>query len=345
MANISHFFESTHKKTMKNKTNTPTNVHIDFRADFAVALWLIDYLRTTKTIHHEHPIMTEIVLEPLLQTLQANPIFKKPSIGYLTPIQYLKQLCLNIDPNILVPALVNVLNQITLDSILKNSRAYTSFFLNITPHTLSEENIRNNHQCLNPLLPSVISKATNLSFNIITTSENKILPKKHPQPTPMLSPSTSIKLYWQNGRCFVSTDIIDSAHFKNLDKTNPPPTTPLHLDNLEHYIKHLKQEATRSIDVYHATRSKLIKYLSAEKKTDADLLRTYFDYLNKNFKQPSKYFDTLHGTQAFFMQSSTYNIPDDLKGTITRLLALGEQLDMSALPSKNSRLNPKTVTT
>jgi len=322
MPNIPNFFKTPKKKSMDHNASALINMHVDFRADFAVALWLIDYLRTT--------------------THQKYNVLKKPSAGYLTPIKYLKQLCLDTDPNSLVPALVDVLNQITLNHILKNSRAYTSYFLNITPHTLSENNIQSNPQCLNPLLPSIISKLTNLPFYIATTSGNKTLPKQHPQLAPLLSSSTAIKLHWHNGHCLVSTDIMDGTYFKHFDTTNPPPTTPLRLDNLEHYIKHLKQETRRTNDVYHVTRNKLTKYMSTEKKTEGDLLSVYFDFLNKSFKQPSKYFDTLHGTQAFFRQAAASGIPDDLKGTITRLLTLGEQLDMTSNPNKLTACLPSS---
>ncbi|MDF1827899.1 MAG: hypothetical protein P1U39_06425 [Legionellaceae bacterium] len=341
MPNIPNFFKMPQKKSINHNVSTSINMHVEFRADFAVALWLVDYLRRTTT-HQKNLCVTEIILEPLLEKLQAVKAFKKPSVGYLTPIKYLKQLCLDTDLNLLVPALVDVLNQITLNHILKNSRAYTSYFLNISPHTLSENNIRSNPQCLNPLLPSIILQRTNLPFYITTTSGKKTLPKKHPQSTPLLPTSTGIKLDWQNGHCLASTDIIDDNYFKNFDTTNPPPTSPLCLENLEHYIKHLKQETTRSNDVYHVTRNKLVKYMSAEKKTDGDLLGVYFDFLNKSFKQPSKYFDTLHGTQAFFMQAAVSDSPDDLKGTITRLLTLGESLDMTTTPNKVSALSAST---
>jgi hypothetical protein len=328
------FFKPPKKKLVENITNVPSNIHIDNRADFAVAVFLIDYLRTTT--HQKNQYIPDILLEPLLHKLQENIAYEKPSIGYLTPIKYLTTLCLKTDPNILVPALADVLNQLTLECVLKNLRAYTSYFLNITPHTLSQKNIESNARCLNPLMPSVISHLLELPFHISTTSDNKTLPKKHPNSAPMLALSTGIKLHWQDGRCLVSTDITDVAHFKNLDETNFPPTTPLRLDNIEHYVKHLYQEATRSIDIYNTTQNNLTKYVTTEKKPHSDMLKIYFDHLNRSIKNPSKYFDTTHGTQTFFQNTASHSVPHALIGAITRLLTLGEQLDMTTSHTEKS---------
>ena len=328
------FFKSLKKNAVENITNVPSNIHIDNRADFAVAIFLIDYLRTTT--HQKNQPLADTMLEPTLNKLQENNAYKKPSKGYLTPIKYLKELCLKTDPNILVPAFADVLNQLTLEYILKNLRAYTSYFLNITSHTLSQQNIESNPQCLNPLIPSVISRLLELPFHISTTSDNKILPKKHPHSAPMLTSSTGIKLHWQNGRCLVSTDIADVAHFKNLDKIKFSPTTPLRLDNIEHYVKHLHQETRRSIEIYKTTQNNLTKYVITEKKTHSDMLKIYFDHLNRSIKNPSKYYDTTHGTQAFFHNTATHSIPHGLIGAMTRLLTLGEQLDMTTSHTQKS---------
>ncbi|MDF1683821.1 MAG: hypothetical protein P1U36_04100 [Legionellaceae bacterium] len=337
MAINQSFFQSPQKKSVENITNSPSNIHIDNRADFAVAIWLIDYLRTTT--HQKNTCIPSIILEPLLHKLQENAAYENTSVGYLTPIKYLKQLCLETDPNILVPALADVLNQLTLEYILNNPRGYTSYFLNITPHTLSQKNIERNTRCLNPLLPSIISRVFELPFYISTTSDKKTLPKKHPHSTPMLDSSTGIKLHWQNGYCLVSADIADISHFKSLDQTNIPPTTPLHLNNIHRHVNHLSQESTRSIEMYHTTKNKLAKYMTTEKKTYSDILKIYFEHLNRSIKQPSKYFDTLDGTQAFYQNTATHGITHGLKEAIARLLTLGEQLDLTTHPTEQSGSN------
>lgn len=332
MASNQSFFKPQQKQSIDNLTVGSHNIHIDGRADFAVAVWLIDYLRTTT--HQKNKDLPSILLEPLLHKLQENTAYEKPSVGYLTPIKYLKQLCLETDPNILVPALADRLNQLTIDFILNNSRAYTSSFLNITPHTLSQKNIERNPRCLNPLLPSIISRLLNLPFYISTTSDNKTLPKKHPHATPMLDRSTGIKLHWHKGQCFVSAYLIETstAYFKNIDITKFKPTAPLHLKNAQQHLKHLTQETIRSNELYHATKTKLTKYMNTEKKSHADMLKIYFEHLNRSIKQPSRYFDTLHGTQDFFENTPTCGLDHGIEGAITRLLTLGEQLDMATHP-------------
>tara|TARA_R110002126_G_scaffold1051_1_gene6397 strand:- start:19094 stop:20137 length:1044 start_codon:yes stop_codon:yes gene_type:complete len=332
MVSNSSFFKPQQQKTVENITDASLNIHVDGRADFAVAIWLIDHLQTTT--HQKNKCLPNILLESLLNNLQENTAHQKPSVGYLTPIKYLKQLCLETDPNILIPALADILNQQTLEYILKNSRAYTSYFLNITPHTLSQKNIERNARCLNPLLPSIISHLLALPFYISISSDNKTLPKKHPNSTPMLDRSTGIKLHWHNGQCFVSTYLTETStsYFKNIDITKFKPTAPLHLKNAQQHLKHLTQETTRSNDMYHATKTKLTKYMATEKKSHTDMLKIYFDHLNRSIKQPSKFFDTLHGTQHFFQNTPTCGINHGIEGAITRLLTLGEQLDMTTHP-------------
>lgn len=308
-------------------TNVPFNIHIDHRADFAMAIFVIDYVQTAT--HQKKPYISDSMLKLILHQLEKNKAYQKPSINYLTPMKYLKELCLKTDPNILVPALAVIFNQWTLSYIFKNLRSYSSYFLNITPHTLSQKNIENNAQCLNPLMPSIISRLLELPFHISTTSDNKTLPKKHPHTAAELTSNTGIKLHWQNGHCLVSADIIGAPYFKNLDKIHFPPTTPSQIGNIEHCIKHLSQEVMRSIKIYNETKNTLSKYVTTEKKTHTDMLNYYFGHINWSIKNPSKYFDTTHGTQLFFKNLASEGITHTLEAAITRLLALGEPLDIT----------------
>jgi len=312
---------------MSNITKTSSNIHIDGRADFAVAIFLIDYLRTST--HQNNLSFPSIILELLMYKLQESAAYKKPSIIYSTPIHYLKQLCLDINPTILVPALADVLNKYTLEDVLQNPRAYTSYFLNITPHTLSQENIENNVQCFNPFLPSIVSRLLNFPFYISITSGNKTLPKQHPHATSILTSNTGIQLHWQNGHCLVSANIMDISHFEKLDINNFVPTTPLHLENIKQYVKHLDQEMTRSTKMCHTTKKILQKYMLTEKKTYTDMLEIYFNYLNRSIKKPSKYFDTLYGTQPLFRNTGTHDVINGLIDALARLLTLGEPLDIT----------------
>jgi len=335
MTSSQSFFKPQQEKPVINMTNRPSNIYIDGRADIAVAVFLIAYILTTT--HQKKQQLADILLKPLLNKLQENTSLEKPSMGYLTPIKYLQQLCLETDPNSLVPALADVLNQLTLEHVLQNPCEFTRYFVDITPHTLSEENIENNPRCLNPLIPSVIARLLDLPFNISKTSDNKTLQKKHPHSNSTLEPNTGIKLHWQGGECLASANILGAPHFKNMDKTLFPPRAVLLAENIQQQIRYVSQETLRSAENYDDTKNKLNKYLTKE---DVDARNIYFDYLNQpeHTEQPPAHLGTAHGTQDFYQPAVTGNsvtthghdLDERLEEALTRLLISGAKLNIRA---------------
>jgi len=338
------FFKPQQEKTVTHTTHTPSNICIDGRADFAVAIFLIDYLLTST--HQKNKHLADVLLKPLLKKLQETTPHGKPSIGYLTPIKYLQQLCLETNPNRLVPAFADVLNQLTLNYLLKNSREYTSAFLGTSPHTLSEEQLENNPLCLNPWMPSVISRLLELPFHISETAESKTLQKKHPYPHLKSPASTGIKLHWHGEQCFVSAEIQVKVHFETLDQHLFSPRNPFLSTNTSQHIQYVSQEASRSSEAYNTTKKQLTKYFETEKTSTPAVLKIYLNHLNQNkhLEQPSSYFDTTYGTQTLLNHAAPKNytaftpsrstsdnrLREKLIETLARLLTLGEQLDMAA---------------
>lgn len=333
MASSQNFFKPQQEKTMMHTTNISSNIHINGRADIAVAVFLIDHLRTTT--HQKKQQLADVLLKPLLNKLQENTSCETPSVGYLTPIKYLQQLCLETEPNILVSALADVLSQLTLDYIRQNPREFAPYFLNITPHTLSEQNIESNPRCLNPMIPVVISHIIKLPFDIYETSDNKTLPKKYPHSNSIHKLNTSIKLHWQGGECLASVNILDTAHFKNINNTLFPPRTPLIAKNIQQQKRYVLQEMARLTENYRDTKQNLNKYI---KKENLNMLKIYFDYLNQNkhTHQSPTDFGVTHGTQKFYQSAVTdtpvathgYDRDEKLKQALTRLLISGEQLNI-----------------
>ena len=355
MASSQSFFKPQQTKTTNH--TTPSIFYMDGRADVAVAVFLIDYLLTTT--HQKNPHLPEILLKPLLKKLQEDTSLEKPSLGYLTPIKYLQHLCLTTNPNHLVPALADVLNQLTLDYLRNHARAYTSAFLNTTPHTLSSENLKQNPSCLNPWIPSVISRLLKLPFYISETEANKTLPKTSPDSNNTSVPGTGIQLHWYGGQCFVSARIQLKSHFENLDHDLFPTRTAFIPEDITQHIQHVSQEAERSTNAYNTTKNQLNKYFITEKTSTSMILNIYLNYLNqsKHTEHPSAYFDTTFGTQDFFQhapppkaalapskKARDNGLREGLINALARLLTLGEQLDMTATLTEKSEHTHATST-
>ena len=321
------FFKPQQEKIVHHTTCTPSSIHINGQADYAVSILLIDYLLTPMLQKKQR--LTDVFLKPLLKTLDEDCS--------------LEMLCSKTDPNKLVPAFADINNQVTLDYLLKHSRSYTSAFLSTSPHTLSSEQLQQNPKCLNPWMPSVMSRLLDFPFHITETTTNKTLQKKYPSSGFATPASTGIKLLWTADQCFVPAQIQFKSHFKNLDKTCFPPRKLLQLNGLEQQIQHISHEASRSEEAYNTAKQKLEKYFITEKTSTSNIRDIYLDYLNKSkhLESPSGYFDTLHGTQNLFQHvppknpiiapvTNTFSdtLRNDLIAALARLVILNERLDI-----------------
>jgi hypothetical protein len=190
-------------------------ISLDYDGVLAYSTLIIDYF-----LHQANKANDEAVerLLSILTLFEDTPNYPRPGKkSYITPSEYLQQLCLASDNatrlTSLLRAIASAVKRIAINEILSNAQYY-QMMRSIAKAPLNITALQQ-PLAINPYLDNTLCRAIGLNFTRFEINGTKLLARQSPIPCSNLTQPALI-INWHQDQCLVSAQVLHSAWFASL---------------------------------------------------------------------------------------------------------------------------------